>query len=196
MNNQEKIAKCIRAITVPPVLVILMLVILYEKCPVIFHGLRDLWMSLIWLGICPILAYPLQKILPGWKEKGRTGQRNLAFICSIIGYLIAAVYGVLANVSLELQLIFNTYVLSVVLLDFLNKVMKKRASGHACSITAPLIFLAYFVSWKMAAFCIFIGGMSFWASLKLKRHLPTDLLAGSIVCFVSFAIALVMMKVR
>ena len=48
MNNQEKIAKCIRVITVPPVLVILMLVILYERCPTIFHGVRDLWMALIW----------------------------------------------------------------------------------------------------------------------------------------------------
>lgn len=195
MNNQEKVAKCIRAVTVPPVLVTVMLVVLYEKCMVIFHGVRDLWVSLVWLGICPVLAYPLQKILPGWREKGRPGQRKLAFICSMVGYLIAAVYGLAAHVSLELQLIFNTYLLSVILLAFLNKVIKKRASGHACSITGPLIFLAYFVSWKMAAFCIFIGGMSFWASLKLKRHLPTDLLAGSGTCFVSFAIALVIMGI-
>lgn len=59
----------------------------------------------------------------------------------------------------------------------------------------PLIFLVYFVSWKMFAFCIFIGGVSFWALLKLKRHLPADLLAGSGTCFLSFAITLVIMGI-
>ncbi|MGC4018482.1 MAG: hypothetical protein QM793_04140 [Muricomes sp.] len=194
MSKQEKIARCIRAITIPPVLIILTLIVLYHKSPAMFHGARDFWMSLLWLGICPVLAYPLQRILPGWKEKGREGQRNLAFICSVIGYLIAVVYGLVTDASLELQLIFNTYILSVVLLVFLNKVVKRRASGHACSITGPLIFLVYFVSWKMAAFGVLIGGMSFWASLKLKRHSLMDLLSGSMTCIVSFAIVLVMMK--
>lgn len=188
MSKQEKIAKFIRVLTVPPLLVTIMLFTLYQECPALFRGIGDLLMSIIWLGICPVLAYPLQKLLPVWKEKGRSGQRNLAFICSLLGYSAAVIYGKISGVNSGLQFIYDTYACSVVLLIFLNKVCKRRASGHACSITGPLIFLIYFISWKMAFVCILIGAGSFWASLKLKRHLPMDLLLGSTACLVSFLI--------
>lgn len=190
MSKQEKLAKVIRVITVPPILVAIMLLVLYWRTPYIFGERRNLLMSLLWLGVFPILAYPLQPLLPKWKNRGREGQRNLAFVCSAMGYFVAVIYGLIVGASKELQLVYDTYALSVLILIILNKVCKKKASGHACSITGPLIFLIYFINWKMALICIPIGGMSFWASIKLNRHSPKELFLGSASCIVSFGIAI------
>ncbi len=38
-----------------------------------------------------VLAYPMQKILPHWKQKGQEGQRKLAFLFSMAGYSAAFV---------------------------------------------------------------------------------------------------------
>ena len=189
MNKKEKIARIIRVITIPPILVSAMIVILYWKSRYFFGGVSDYVISLIGLGIFPVLAYPIQFMIPKLKEKGREGQRNLAFIGSVIGYFLAFLYGEMIGASAELRFIYRTYLIAVLLLVFMNKVLKKRASGHACSIMAPLLFLSYFVGWKVCIGCILIAASSFWASLVLKRHKASDLIAGSLVCIISFGIA-------
>ncbi|HIW22259.1 MAG TPA: hypothetical protein H9887_09605 [Candidatus Dorea intestinavium] len=193
MKTEEKLAKFIRILTVPPLLVILMLSLLNYYKPELFGGIRNYVISLLGLGICPILAYPLQSVLPKWKDKGREGQRSLAFLVSVISYALLAIYGLITGVDIKLQLIYNTYIFSVLLLLVLNKGLKIKASGHACSITGPLIFLIYFISWKLAFFCILIGGFSFWASIKLKRHTLKDLVIGSATCILSFGVAFLIM---
>lgn len=189
MINLEKMAKLIRIVTVPPVLVIFMFTVLYSADSSIFHGIKELGISLLFLAVFPILAYPLQRVLKKWKDKGREGQRTLAFICSIAGYLCAVFYGIFFRVSDQLLMIYFTYLLSVFLLTVLNKIFKVRASGHACSIVAPFLILTNWGSAIWGMICLVIAGLSFWASVRLKRHLPSDLLFGSMVCLLSFGVA-------
>lgn len=188
-NRKSRVAKVIRTLTVPPILVALMLAILCLKCNFIFRGKLDFIISLLGLGIFPSIAYPMQKVIPGLKDMGRKGQRGLAFAGSVIGYLIAFGYGELSGANLQLKIIFRTYLLSVLLLIFMNKVCKVRASGHACSIIGPLLFLSFIVGWKAAVLCGAIAAASFWASLTLKRHKWSDLVAGAAVCIISYGLA-------
>ncbi|MFC6314281.1 hypothetical protein ACFQHW_01680 [Lapidilactobacillus achengensis] len=190
MTRTEKLAKIIRVITVPPLLVMALLTLLWLTRPTIFGGQGNFWLALLWLGIFPVLAYPLQRILPHWRQGGRAAQRKLAFICSLVGYLGALLNGWLAQVPRPLLLIYWTYALSAVLLTMVNRVTKIRASGHACSVISPIVFLSYFSLLKPAAAFLVAGGLSFWASLKLKRHRPRDLIAGSLVMLTAFTLAL------
>ncbi|WP_261806249.1 hypothetical protein [Lapidilactobacillus luobeiensis] len=190
MTSTEKIAKIIRVVTVPPILVLALLTILWFGQPAIFGSSLNFWLALLWLGVLPILAYPLQRLLPRWRQGGRPAQRRLAFICSLIGYGGALLNGIFAQVPRKLLLIYLTYALSVVILTLVNRLVKIRASGHACSVISPIVFLSYFSLLKPAVVFLLAGILSFWASLKLQRHRPHDLCAGSLVMLVSFGVAL------
>lgn len=74
-----------------------------------------------------------------------------------------------------------TYFISVVLLTFVNKVLKVKASGHACSITAPCLLIAMFCGWYHIFPCLLIAAASVWASLYLKRHTVKELLFGALI---------------
>lgn len=192
---KEKAAKIVRVITVPPFLVAALIIILYFQKSDIFRGITDYTAALVFLGLFPVLVYPIWAAIPKLKEKGREGQRNLAFIGTLIGYTFAFLYGELSGAVPELKLIFRTYFIAVLLLTFANKVLKKRASGHACSVVSPALFLCYFVGLYTLPVCIFIIAVSFWGSLTLKRHKPMELLGGSIVCILSFVSAYLMYSI-
>ena len=134
-------AKIIRIISVPPVMITFLLVILNTTRPDIFRNNVEVLTSIILLGIVPVLAYPFQLLSSSLEDRGRIMQRKLAFIFSLIGYSTALLWAILVHTSKELLMICATYFISVVILTFFNKVLKKRASGHACSITGPLVFL-------------------------------------------------------
>ena len=190
-NKKEKIAKVIRTATVPPVMVSLLLIILYRCKQGFFGGIYEVLLSALFLAVIPIAAYPLQPLIPKYKDKGREGQRNLAFTLSFAGYTAAILYGVLAGTSKELLLIFATYFLSILILLIFNKIIKFRSSGHACSISGPLIVLVYFMGWKIMIPCVILFGVICWASLVLKRHTAKELIGGCISCSIAFAIAFI-----
>lgn len=187
MFDKKKLAKVIRVITVPPLLIIVLLILLYNFRADIFNSPWELLWLLLLLGVVPVLAYPLQLLLPGWKAKGREGQRKLAFIMSIAGYTAAMAVGYGMHVSNDLQLICNTYFISVVLLAILNKLLHVRASGHACSMTGPLVFLIYYIGWIYLPISLIVAAAVIWSSLYLKRHTVKDLILGIIVCLAAFA---------
>lgn len=81
----DKGYKMIRVITVAPLLALVMIVIVAGNCEGIFLSLWQMIYSLFFLSIMPLLAYPLQKHIPAYKEKGREGQRNLAIIFAAAG---------------------------------------------------------------------------------------------------------------
>ena len=189
------LAKTIRGITVPPVLVTVLFLILSQTRQDIFTNKSDIILSILLLGFVPVLAYPLQRILPNYKEKGREGSRNLAFIFSIIGYTLAFLQGLLFGTSAFLQLIYNTYFSSVLLLLLMNKVFHIRASGHACCITGPLIFLVFFLNWWMLIPYVIIGVISFWASIYLHRHTHKELLFGTLMCIIAFTLSYYIMTI-
>lgn len=184
-------AKIIRIISVPPVMITFLLVILNTTRPDIFRNNVEVLTSIILLGIVPVLAYPFQLLSSSLEDKGRSMQRKLAFIFSLIGYATALLWAILVHTSKELLMICATYFISVVILTFFNKVLKKRASGHACSITGPLVFLIYLVDWKLIFPCLIIATLIFWSSLYLQRHTKTDLFYGVLSNLLAFALSFI-----
>lgn len=188
---KNNFAKIIRIISVPPIMVTFLLVILNTARPDIFRNNVEVLISIILLGIVPVLAYPFQFLSSSLEDKGRIMQRKLAFIFSLIGYATALLWAILVHTSKELLMICFTYFISVVILTFFNKVLKKRASGHACSITGPLVFLIYLVDWKLIFPCIIIAMLIFWSSLYLQRHTKTDLFYGVLSSLLAFALSFI-----
>ena len=189
---KTKIAKIIRIITVPPIMILGLIIILSSLRKDIFQNNTQIIISILFLGIVPILAYLLQPILPKFKNKGREGQRKLAFILNIVGYILAVIIGYFMGVGSNLQFIYNTYLISVILLTILNKGFHIRASGHACSSTGPLLFLVYFIGIKAIVPCIIVGALTIWASLTLKRHTKKDIAMGTLSCAFAFVFAWVL----
>lgn len=186
MTKKQLTAKIIRTVTVPPVMVLIMLVILWFRNNELFFHLSDAVAAVCGLVILPVLAYPLQRFSPKYKDAGREGQRRLAFIFSLLGYSICFVYGLIADVHIELRIIFITYFLSVVLLIICNNLLHIKASGHACSITGPLVFLAYFLGVRAVLPCVLLFSLICWSSLALKRHSKQELFFGTLVCVIAF----------
>lgn len=194
MTIKEKIAKIIRAVTVPPVMVYLLLTILYFVKDGIIAGPAELILSILFLGIVPLFAYPLSALIPSLKKKGRKGQRKLAFILTFAGYLGAVIYGLIAHAAYRLMLIYHTYFISVLILIVFNKFIKIRASGHACSIAGPLFLMIYFIGWKSILPCVLLFAIVTWASLELKRHTFRELIWGQLTAAVAFVISLTFIK--
>jgi len=190
---KEKFAKFIRIVTVPPVMVTALIVILCIARDDIFTSAIDVVMSFIFLAFIPVLAYPLSALIPKIKEKGREGQRNLAFVLTAIGYVAIWLYGLLSASNQNLLLIYTGYFLSVVILLILNKLLKIRASGHACSITGPIVFVSYFLGFKGLVVGVITYALIFWASITTKRHTPQEFIFGTATCIVSFIIPLLML---
>lgn len=186
MTRKENIAKMIRIVTTPPILITALILILSMSRDDIFRGMGEILMSILLLAMVPVLAYPLQRILPGWKEGGREGQRNLAFVLNLAGYMSALILGYLSGAGKNLKLIEITYFLSVVILTAFNKFIHIRASGHACGVTGPLLLLLYFTGWTALIPCLAIGAAMVWASLELKRHTRQELAYGAGTCLIAF----------
>lgn len=181
-------AKIIRVVTVPPVLLTILILLLWIGREDIFHSGAEAWLSWLLLGGIPLLAYPLQPMLPGFRKQGREGQRRLAFLLNAVGYTSAMIIGYVMNLSKHLKLIFATYFLSLVILIICN-LLHIRASGHACGVSGPLVLLVYFIGWKALIPCLAVGAAVVWSSLTLKRHTGRDLLLGALACAAGFGLA-------
>lgn len=183
---KNAVAKIMRILTVPPLLVGWMVLFLYVKTD-LFSYLWEALLVLLFLAVIPALAYPLQPILPGFRGKGRSGQRKLAMILSCAGYVAGVIVGYAMRVGSEVQMIFNTYLLSVFVLVLLN-CFHVRASGHACSVSGPLLFLCVYGHYTVILPCVLIAGMVTWSSLVLKRHTVKELILGASVSVTSFVL--------
>lgn len=186
----KKIAKIIRIITIPPVMVFLLLMILFVLKNEFYKGIGELLLSLLFLMVIPILAYPVSYLIPAIKDNRRDYQRKLAFVCSLFGYSLALGYGLIFKSSQELIFVYNTYFLSVLNLTIFNKVIKLRASGHACSIVGPLILIVYFVGWIYIIPSVILFGLVVWSSLFLTRHTIKELFYGSLCSIMAYFISL------
>ena len=191
MFCKERIAKAIRVLSVPPVMVSVLILILAFSKDGIFRSALEIVITIVLLGFVPILAYGLQKILPGFKEQGREGQRKLAFITNLVGYSAAFLWALIADVENALLLICLTYFFSVVFLTICNNGLHYRASGHASSFTGPLVLLIYFFGWKVIIPCLVIAALIIWSSIYLKRHTAKEIVGGIVVCLLSFTLSLV-----
>lgn len=193
-TKKEKIAHVVRILSAPPFMVSMLLAILSWRRKDIFTSRTQVaWLG-VTLGIIPVLAYPLQKMLPSKTEEcSRERERNFAFGLSVLGYTIAFLWSLMTQISPQVRMICTTYFVSVILLVVCNKLLHVRASGHACSCTGPLLFLVYFISWKGIIPCVLAAVLIGWSSLVLKRHTMRDLLTGTMVCVISFTISWALM---
>lgn len=185
----NKAAKIIRVVTVVPVIALALLLILFFARPAVFNGPFRFALSTVFLVVLPILAYPLQPVVPKFKDMGREGQRSLAMVAANLGYVAGIVFALLSDSSRELLIIYLTYFLSGLLIVLFNKVLGLRASGHACGIAGPIACLVYFCG-PAALWGVVVLAAAWWASVLMKRHTHGELILGSILPVAALGISI------
>lgn len=178
MKEKFDLPKLIRILTLAPVMALVSLTLLYVYRPAMFGGAPHYAMALLFLTVFPLLAYPLQPFLPKFRGAGRRGQRKLAIIMAVVGYILGLLYALFAHMSRELLLVYLGYLLSGALIALFNKTFAIRASGHACGVAGPIAFLYVFFG-PRALWGLVVLALVYWASLKMKRHTLAQLLWGS-----------------
>lgn len=174
----RSIARAIRFVTVPPIVVTAELLLLLFWGGV-FPQTADFWLALVFLAVVPSLAYPLQRIVPAWRKKGQRMQRKLAFILSPVGYTAAVVCSILRDAIPNLLYISVVYLVAVVLLTAVNKLTPWHASGHGCVLCGSVFLPCLFMGWIAFIPGAVFFAASFWASVYLKRHTVREFLLGA-----------------
>ena len=177
----EKAFKIIRKITVPPTFAATLLIIVYITHTNYFGSIWHLIGALFFLAALPTLAYPLQKFIPRYKDRGREGQRSLAMIFSFLGYLLGTLTAFIGSAPVELKIIYVEYLLCGVGMILLNKVFKLKASGHACGIVGPVIMLVYFGLYIPAILGLALVLPVYISSVRTKQHTLPQLIGGSAI---------------
>lgn len=183
-----RVAHIVRIVSVPPVMVGILLLLLYTLREDVFASGWEFAASLGGLTVLPVLAYPVSAMIPALREKGREGQRSLAMYFSTVGYVAVFVYGLIAGVGTGLMHIYAGYLFSVVIILVGNKVFKVRISGHACSVSGPLVYSGYFLGLWGILVGIVCWIVILWASLVMKRHTFREFVFGTLTCLFSFAV--------
>lgn len=189
----DRTAKIIRIGTAAPIIALIALGILFGLRPEIFGETFQFILSIIFLTILPLLAYPLQPYIPGFRDKGREGQRNLAIAMAVLGYLCGIISGFIFQIPKTLWIIYLTYFISGLGIVLFNKVIKIRASGHACGVVGPIAFLIYFLGVRYIIGAVILIPV-FWACIKTKRHTLPQLLWGSMTSTAAFFISLLIIR--
>lgn len=177
----NSIFRVIRKLTVPPAFAALLLMILYCAYPAYFASAWQLIAGIVFLCVLPLLAYPLQKYIPRFKDRGREGQRTLAMIFSAAGYLLGAATALISNAHEMLKLVYFEYLLCGIVMLVFNKVFKLHASGHACGVVGPILLLFYFRLYIPAIIGILLVIPVYISSLKTKQHTLAQLIGGSLI---------------
>ena len=183
----KKIAYILRVITVAPIMALLMLLILYLRDPLLFGNTLHFALSVLFLVVLPLSAYPLQPLVKKYKDKGREGQRTLALIFAVAGYVLGCLSALIFGAPQDVLVIFLSYLLSGAFVAIFNKIFHFRASGHACGVTGPFLLLVYFgqpIGYIGFAFLI----LAWMSSLYMKRHTNMQLTVGAAIPFAAVAL--------
>lgn len=176
---KQKLAKAIRVVTVPPVFAGLLCVILYARTEGAFSSPGHFLAAVFFLGVLPVLSYPVCAAVPALREKGRKAERNMGLIFSVAGYVCGAAFCRLTGGTAMERLIYGTYLVSGLGLAICT-LAHFRASAHACGCSGPIMLLAVYVSpWFLLGYILL--GAVMWASRSLDRHSPGQLIGGSAV---------------
>ena len=192
---KQKFAMFIRVISIPPLMVTYLLALLFFFREGVFASTGEFIAALTFLAIIPALAYPVAAVVPKLRAGGRPMQRKAAFVASVIGYIGGFIYGVVTHISKPVLTILSAYLISLLMLVLFNKVIKIRASGHACSVTSPIFFATYYFGFAAFVPAAALYAAIFWASLVTKRHTVREFLLGTVVCVVSATIAVIVLAV-
>ncbi|MDD3840159.1 MAG: hypothetical protein PHP06_06245 [Clostridia bacterium] len=188
---QSRLAKIVSVITVVPIIAAFAITtVFFVKGEYFNYSLNWYVFTLFFLTLMPISAYGLKYFIPSIRKQGRAGERKLAFIMAVLGYVIGTVVSFLVKVPKGVLLIFLAYLFSGGVLAFINKVIGFKASGHACGVSGPITLMVYMIGPYALYTCILIP-IVFWARLTQKRHKVTELIAGTCVGIVSTILAIV-----
>lgn len=177
----DRFYKTVRVITVAPVLAVVMLLVvsIYDKD--VFPSVWHMMYSLFFLGLLPLSAYPLQKYIPGYRDRKREGQRSLAIIFAFAGFTLGCLISFAFPSSRGLQMIFLEYFWGALMILLFNKVFHIKISGHACGALAPVALFLYFGLYAAAVAGMALTVLVFVASIKTKRHTVYQLIGGGLV---------------
>lgn len=184
------LAKVLRIVTVAPVMAFLAFTVMLA-CGGIFDNIYQYLWTLLFMTVLPLTAYPLQKVLPPFKNKGRKGQRTLAMIMANVGYILSLVYATVADISPVLLAVFVTYVLSGASILIINKVFRFKASGHACGAAGPVGVLIYFTGTTPLGLITLLAGTALliavlWGTVKTHSHTASQFIVGGIIPIIFF----------
>jgi hypothetical protein len=183
----RKIPYIIRVLTVAPLMALVMLLILYFHDAAFFGNTLHFALAIVFLVVFPLLAYPLQRFSPKYKDKSREGQRALAFVFAVSGYVLGCAAVLILPTPTNVLIIYVSYLLSGVIAIVLNRLLHFKASGHACGIVGPFLLLIYFGS--AAGFVGFAVLAAAWAaSIYMKRHTHAQLVAGGLIPFAALGL--------
>ncbi len=185
--------KAVRIITVAPVMALITLILMFAIRPHCIGGTLNFIMSAVFLFVLPVAAYPLQPVLPHFKNGGRKAQRDLAIIMAVVGYIGGIIYAFAAKTPHALTVFFMTYLLSGVLMVLFNKVFKIKASGHACGVVGPIAYMCVFLS-PFAALGAVLVFPVFYSSVRMKRHTPAELICGALLPVASLLISMLLIR--
>lgn len=189
-RRKRALAKTLRIITVAPLMAFLAFTAMLISGG-IFRNISEYLWTLVFICILPLTAYPLKKILPPFKSKGRSGQRTLAMIMANVGYILSIAYAMSADISERLLYVFVTYVLSGASLLIINKVFHFKASGHACGAAGPVAVLVYFFGFTPAGIlCLTLGAILLaavlWGTVKTHSHTAPQFIIGGMIPIIIF----------
>lgn len=188
--SKKILAKIISIITLVPVVAAATITWIYAMYSEFFISAWWYVYCILFLVLIPISAYPLKYLFPSILNQGRRGERKLAFIMSVIGYVLGTLFCIIFKGPDIVLKIFLAYLISGIVLSFINKALKLKASGHACGISGPLTLLIYFIGWE-AIWTVILLPLVYWSREKLGRHTGKELVIGTLVGVFSSLTALI-----
>jgi hypothetical protein len=179
--DMKVVYKIARILTLAQILAAFSHAMLYIYRPDVYPTGWHFAYMVFYLGVLPMLAYPLQPVVPHFKKKGRDGQRTLAMIFALVGYVFCLVTCALTKASADMWLICLEYLISGVLIFVFNKVFHIKLSAHGCGSAGPIFLLLYFGLYMPAAIMAALTVLAYVSSVKMKRHTVPQLIGGSLV---------------
>ena len=150
--------------------------------------LKNYLVSLACLAAAPLLAYLLTAAIPPLKRRGRSFERNLATLFSVVGYAAGFTVSFFTGGAAE-KAVYLTYLISGVAIGVCTLAFHFKASGHSAGIAGPLTMLSFLVSpWFMCLVAVWI--LAFFSSLSLKRHTAAEFAAGGVIAAAATAFSL------
>ncbi len=179
----KKLAKAIRILSAPPIPaagLFLFFRIRGDLSPAEFLT------GILLIGFLPFSVYLLVR------ERDR--QRRLAFILSAAGYCLAFLLSQILKFGRIAKIIITTYFFSALFLILLNKFVKRKASGHACGVTGPMLMMVQYGGPAFLIPCVVFFYLAVRSSLDLGRHTAKELVLGSLSCLLAMMLAYLLLS--
>lgn len=175
----QKIAKIVGIATIPPLFVLMVVTWMWVRGGIPGFDLYWYLVTLGLLAVVPALAYPISYLVPSIRVKGREGQRELAFVLSITGYIAGVIVGQMGEAPWLIRCLFWGYLFSGGTLALINVILHYKASGHACGLSGPITFMAIATGGRLWYLFLLLP-LVFWARVKRDQHTIGNMLAGTV----------------